>query len=1122
MAETVNWLHLTDLHLGFDNQGWLWPKVKHDFLADVQRLIDQIGPFDIVFFTGDLTQKGSEEEFTALNRELDIIWKTFAKSGKSPLLCVVPGNHDLVRSSAESAAARALIRHWSADPDLRQQFWSLKDSEYHIVIHDAFRNFSNWTNNLAVPTIKSTPGMIPGDFSATFVKGGIKLGIIGLNSTFLQLAGGDFKGKLEIHIAQLNSICDGDPTSWLRLHSASVLLTHQPPSWFTPACIEHFRQMIYPPGQFIAHFCGHQHEPAISEFSEAGALPRRLRQGPSLFGLETWDGGQPQERLHGYIAGQFIFEKSGGIEKQFPRTAVVGRHGGFNFCADNTFRLQSDNSIISHFEFEESNSVDSSTEKNPYQHKISEDHIPVSDQPDCLLLDELLDVRASEARLTSCPRFSVAATPSHRAVRLDEQSQFEHELRRMRRVWLLADWGTGKEGFLASAFERFRQDSSQNNIFHIHCDDAQDVDSFERLFQQQFAMPLQNFCALVAGLENSFLLLDEIHPALCKGKDFSSLDRITRAIADFCPRLGIIITSRVPPDSEVFPIIGLRPLDAPDVKVYLSHHAEFTSSPLDPDIIEKLHERSEGLPMHLDRIIEALRISSLASVLDAEEAPLPIVKGEETTSKALIHAVTSLSTSEDRQARRSLRLLQVLSVLTYGETLDALNHYLPTEPFSYKNALQLSEQALIDVMPLLYVSPYISSKKDEINEYQAPKLLKVPRQVRDYVLTTLSDDQRQQIVSYGIEKFFGRNWREGKIKLRSLPAEYQEYAYGSAGNEFSLIQHLISASRANADSLGLKRAAQLALHYSRRLRSTYRYRDLMTVAGAVVQAIDREEQPGDWAELAALYAEGLRMLGKLEESLRYARSALEVGNDTLPDSKKSGIWMDIALAEQKSSNKAEAIIALNEAKKYAREKSSAHLHAEAIIAELTLSRVDCKKALINIEKEARAAGYTTITENLCLELSMLATANSEKVKYLDKVLESRERGYNQVRAILSKANLVQTSNISDTLGARDFAFLTFSYSYLYAQRLSSMFDNCHEVLWTAYERRGDTQQLLRLFRYTSFIWRIRGKEDKEAEYAKKLEKMQIQQPNPSSGKRLLIEVKYFMQRLKLLIVQIVE
>jgi 3',5'-cyclic AMP phosphodiesterase CpdA len=106
MAESINWLHLTDLHLGLDDQGWLWPQVKHEFFRDIAQLAGDIGGWDLVFFTGDLTQRGSKAEFDCLSRELEELWVVLAKSGSTPRLCLILGNHDLDRPPSDSAIAK--------------------------------------------------------------------------------------------------------------------------------------------------------------------------------------------------------------------------------------------------------------------------------------------------------------------------------------------------------------------------------------------------------------------------------------------------------------------------------------------------------------------------------------------------------------------------------------------------------------------------------------------------------------------------------------------------------------------------------------------------------------------------------------------------------------------------------------------------------------------------------------------------------------------------------------------------------------------------------------------------------------------------------------------------------
>ena len=63
----LSWLHLTDLHRGLADEEHLWPGVENDFYEDIETLHRNCGPWDLVLFTGDLTQRGTAAEFASLN-----------------------------------------------------------------------------------------------------------------------------------------------------------------------------------------------------------------------------------------------------------------------------------------------------------------------------------------------------------------------------------------------------------------------------------------------------------------------------------------------------------------------------------------------------------------------------------------------------------------------------------------------------------------------------------------------------------------------------------------------------------------------------------------------------------------------------------------------------------------------------------------------------------------------------------------------------------------------------------------------------------------------------------------------------------------------------------------------
>jgi hypothetical protein len=1110
MADSINWLHFTDLHLGLDDEAWLWPRSRHDLFRDVEKISREVDGWDLVFFTGDLVQSGKAAEFDRLNKELETLWTHLSKSGRTPQICVVPGNHDLTRPAADAAITKTLSQLWSTDEQLRRQFWKEPDCEYRSAVNAFFTNYSNWLEKISVPLLKSNTGILPGDFGATFRKNSITLGILGLNTTFLQIVKGDLKGKLDIHISQLNAVCGGDPETWISACTSTVLLTHQPPSWLTPEAYEHFRQEIYPPGRFLAHLCGHQHEPEAFDLSEAGGAPRRFRQGPSLFGLEHWEGVSPKQRIHGYNAGQFVFESNGNFEKLWPRLAVKGRHGGLNLSPDHSYTLREGDCVITPFDLRP-------TEILPTTDVIGDTtkDTAASQETTIQLLENSPNESAARLDLAFCPRMPQSAGVQHRYVRQDEQSQCEHELRKSRCLWLVADWGLGEEGFLVTLLDRFRTQTTKLEAFHLKCDEAADIDVFESLFSQQFGMPLQPFCYLVTSITGAFLILEGIHPDLCKEEHFPNLQRVVGAVVDYCPNLKIILVSRLAPPANTFPTVAIRPLDAPDARSYLMHHPDATPEVEDSDTIEKIYERSEGLPMHIDRILKALKVTTLPSVLEAELEGSSLAEvGQAPVS--LIHTVSQLAKSPDKRSKRSFRLLKVLSVLPYGETLDSLAHYLPTEPFFLENALQLSELTLLDVVPLQRTTPQMRAQGSVATDPGLPKLLKVPRQVRDYVQTLLSDEERLDIVLAGIERFFGREWRDGKVKLRSLPVEYREYLASGAGNEFALIHHLIAHARTAGETKTLQRGAALGVRYARHLKASDRYRDLSLVAGGLTQLLDRDQQADDWARLSALFGEGLRMTGKREEALRYLRDSLDAGVADLNESEKASIWLDIALAEESLKNNDSAIDAAKEVKALAKQDSGQYLQAESILASLTLKGASKAKRLTELETLARKGGHTSLAATIALEFASAADTPSKKIMHLDKVLSSKSNGYNRARAIVAKAEALSMQDESKQLRSSDLLALSSAYSYLHAQRFSSLFDRCNEQLWKIFESKGDSAQLLRLFRHTSFIWRIRGEQEKEAEYLKRLEKRNVKEES-LNAKGLIMEVTYFLRRLKIVI-----
>lgn len=340
---SFSWLHLTDLHWCTDeDQAWLWPRMEQEFFDDLAGLLPRCGALDLVLFTGDIVNRGSFEEFQGVkgvNALLDRLWKHLDKLGSKPFLLAVPGNHDLKRPDPDRHCPElVLLGEWSSRSDVQKEFWNNPDSQYRQAVAKSFENYRVWWDGQSSRRPPSScAGMLPGDFSATIEKGTSKLGIVGLNTTFLQLARGNYERRLALSARQFHQACGGNGTQWAREHGACLLLTHHPPTWLTRDSERELMAEV-DPRQFAVHLFGHMHEPEFHQSSKGGAVPRRLQQGRSLFGLEFFEGTAGNERRsHGYSVGRIELAKGACSLTIWPREARMVQNHQWKLMTDRSY-----------------------------------------------------------------------------------------------------------------------------------------------------------------------------------------------------------------------------------------------------------------------------------------------------------------------------------------------------------------------------------------------------------------------------------------------------------------------------------------------------------------------------------------------------------------------------------------------------------------------------------------------------------------------------------------------------------------------------------------------------------------------------------------------------------------
>lgn len=316
------WLHLTDLHVR--TYGTLWQRkgTRDELERDLAQIVEKTGTIDVIIITGDLALFGLESEFDTVTEGLASMIDFLEKLGSRPALLAVPGNHDLVRTARTAATDPQL---WEADADARNAFFSDASHPQRIAINTAFTPFSRWFEAFrercpGQGNVTITPGLLPGDFVATLQKRDRRFAFAGLNTAFVELAGHNAVGAIDVDPRQLETSA-GTLEEFVRRHDAALLLSHHPPATYSAGARERLSKQIAPRGRFVLHLTG----------SFRGVPPPIDMPHGSLFVGRPFSGNVEGDAKRGYAAGRFDIDEGGGsgLVTVWPRILSFARREPF-------------------------------------------------------------------------------------------------------------------------------------------------------------------------------------------------------------------------------------------------------------------------------------------------------------------------------------------------------------------------------------------------------------------------------------------------------------------------------------------------------------------------------------------------------------------------------------------------------------------------------------------------------------------------------------------------------------------------------------------------------------------------------------------------------------------------
>jgi tetratricopeptide (TPR) repeat protein len=885
------------------------------------------------------------------------------------------------------------------------------------------------------------------------------VGLLALNSAWLQISSGDYKGRLSVDPRQINAITDNSPSKWTSKNTHNILFTHHPSDWLHKDALALWHSEINPSGRFDIHLFGHMHEPDATSHSHGGGEMRRSLQGASLFGLERIERSQIL-RIHGYSVGKIIDKKDGSAIRIWPRILQTLTDGSKKLVPDHSLNLDDDDSFA--------------LTLPQVQHTSSS---VLASKANTLLFTD-----SSEEQLATLDRarYSLFPSAASRNVRSVEQREALVAIREKRAFWLISDWGAGSDGFISSL--QLKDADTKFHTFSVELESYSSRDDFLSTIKTRLNFSLEQFCEAVSGGGPSYLIMDNVPapggPAGAASAIETDLEDMVDAILQYCPALRIILRSRHTPRVHAYNVVELKPLDEADLRTYVLEHERGGPNVIDQDTIDILFRCTDGVPARIDAALRELEVTSIESLASANPDITRVRAEAPSAPKGLAEAITSLADSADPTRKRSLELLKALSEFPSGESLDRLKRFNGPYPLFPAHAIELLENSLITPLPSGGITTQSESGK--------VKLLLVPRIVRDYVRSVLTSVEIAGLTKNSATLYFGDKWQNGAMSSASIARFVKPTtSSGEINNANALIIRLLNDAVGAGNEVALKNTINLAATYAGVLYDGDHFRSVATLCRDIISSVP-EDRHADLVEVKYSYAKSLRMIGSHEEARHIFESFL---GDELAVTRRCSVLLNLALICQSLQEPDEAAKAAQQIIKLDRNSNFAH-HAKAIMLEVRTDNVNREQDLLRHEAICRKKGAATVANNLALSRVRVGKnipANAEND--IDKVIKSaaEERDfYSMARAIIKKAKIIDIQHrvLSDVDKRR----LIDAYHFLFNERLKNLFDDCHAALWNVFEATGETLNLFRLFRHSSLIWRLRGDDEQEQGYLQKLAK----------------------------------
>lgn len=1036
------YIHFTDLHIGDKLAKPFLSHIKAELMKDIRYITGEFGKVDVIFMTGDLVQCGSADEYVAFEGFMNSIMDMLNGIGSNPYVFFVPGNHDLERLSDTSNPTHQVLLNWCGNQNVRNNMFWLTPA-YTEYCNVRFRNYSNFIQRYSnIPEGQTKFGILPGDYFSCIVVNGIKIGVLGLNSSFLQIEGGDFTGKLGIYLKQIESIFDDKYVDLLSENDVNFLLTHHNCEWYEPNSRKEYQSEIYLKDYILEHFCGHNHLPLTEYVNQNFTNVSRINVGPSLCGLEYF--GDKIERIHGYHAGKFILNDDGSVVKQvYPRLAVK-RGSTYTFDRDINYQCEKGK------EYAEIYLRDSVSD-------VDERHHSASEISDILLGDK------PKAGIIQFHPSTIHGDLAYNKVRIQEQKEAEDALTQSRILWLTTSFGLGEEQFLSCVFRSLQLDLK--GVFILNCEDVVSYDGLDKIVREHFSVSINNLVdELSLACESPVLVFNGITKDLIEG-ELASLGTMASSMTKYNEQIRIVFISTEMPSEGYFNSIRLQPLSKSDVKHFVD--ASMPSKTFNSFEVEKILDITNGYPICLDIIVRQLEYAELD---DINEADFSFSQDELKIPMAIKEYIKALKSSSQNSERNSYSMLVLLSLLPKGDTYSSIKRYQSTSPFRTTEVDTLKSRGLITIDHYYVIKNH--------NLISSMDVLRIPKIYRDFILSLESKESLREKYSTICEMYLGNTWIQGQLKLKKTSGDvYYPFTYY---NTEAAICYLLHYSIENNDPDNFTRYLVVAGNYLYELERQHIYYVALYVGDSFYQLVKDHVLKGaehSFSYLKFELADMQRMNGHLDESEELFLSVLE--ENLLSKSNMQSSRECLGLLYTRREEKEKALYYADELLKNEKDKTnSMNALMARYIKALNVYDINAKlKEMKSIyRKTYKEDNKGSISANAARVIASLEPSESS-LQMVDKELKKLKVSYTWMQLIQSKYNMYTHPSLQKTLNEKDIEFVRKVYSYSFTQMIMSMMNDSHRILWDFYIEKQDYQFLANMLRHSIYVWELNNDDD---------------------------------------------